>query len=149
MVRGGEIVDSRVFLIRPPTPEFVFTYIHGIEWRDVRDAPTFGELWPRIEPLFREAEFLAAHNAPFDRGVLAACCARYRVAAPRQAFECTVRLARAQWGIRPTKLPDVCGHLGIALDHHDAGSDARACASIVIAAERGGWSRARSRWNRG
>ena len=53
-------------------------------------------------------EFLAAHNASFDRSVLLACCARYRLRAPRTPFTCTVQLARAQWGIYPTTLPDVC-----------------------------------------
>ena len=35
-----------------------------------------------------------------------------------------------------TRLPDVCRHLGIALNHHNALSDAEACARIVIAAQR-------------
>ena len=43
----------------------------------------------------------------------------------------------ATWGVRPTKLPDVCRFLGIPLKHHDALSDAEAAARIVIAA-RGG-----------
>ena len=42
-------------------------------------------------------------------------------------------------GIRPTKLPDVCRRLGIPLLHHDAASDATACARIVLAAEAEGW----------
>ena len=50
-----------------------------------------------------------------------------------------VRLARAQWRIYPTALPDVCRHLRIPLRHHDAKSDAEACARIVLAAEAEGW----------
>ena len=49
-------------------------------------------------------------------------------------FLCTVKLARATWNLYPTKLPDVCRHLGLDLDHHDAASDANACARIVVAA---------------
>ena len=55
--------------------------------------------------------------------------------APRTPFTCTVQLARKQWGIYPTKLPDVCRRLRIPLRHHDAGSDVEACARIVLAAE--------------
>ena len=29
-----------------------------------------------IPPMLDGAEFFAAHNAPFDKGVLAACCAK-------------------------------------------------------------------------
>lgn len=35
----------------------------------------------------------------------------------------------------PTTLPDVCRRLGITLRHHDALSDAEACAKVVIASQ--------------
>ena len=44
---NGRIVASRTYAIRPPTPQFSFTGIHGVRWEDVRDAPTFGDLWQR------------------------------------------------------------------------------------------------------
>ena len=140
---NGRIVASRTYAIRPPTPQFSFTGIHGVRWEDVRDAPTFGDLWPTLRAWIDDAEFLAAHNAGFDRSVLLACCARYRLRAPRTPFTCTVQLARAQWGIYPTTLPDVCRQLHVLLRHHDAGSDAEACARIVLAAEPAGHTR---RW---
>jgi DNA polymerase-3 subunit epsilon len=43
-------------------------------------------------------------------------------------------LARKKWKLYPTKLPDVCRYLDIPLNHHEALSDAMACAKIVIAA---------------
>ncbi|MBI4700191.1 MAG: 3'-5' exonuclease [Deltaproteobacteria bacterium] len=131
----GEIVARRSFLIRPPRRRFVFTEVHGIRWRDVEHAPTFGELWPEIAAFIDGAAFLAAHHAPFDRGVLTACCACAGVTAPSVPFRCTVKIARRVWGIFPTKLPNVCRRLGIELDHHDALSDADACARIVLAAQ--------------
>jgi DNA polymerase-3 subunit epsilon len=45
-----------------------------------------------------------------------------------------MQVARQTWGVRPTKLPDVCRFLGIPLKHHDALSDAEAAARIVLAA---------------
>jgi DNA polymerase-3 subunit epsilon len=130
----GEIVEQVVHLIRPPTREFVFTYIHGLRWKDVANADDFGTLWPRLEPMLDGVEFFAAHNAPFDKGVLRACCASYRLAAPTLPFRCTVQISRRVWNIYPTKLSDVCAKLGIALNHHEALSDAMACAKIVLAA---------------
>ena len=135
----GRIVVSRTYLIRPPSAQFTFTDLHGLGWEDVRDAPTFAELWPTLRTWIDDAAFVAAHNAPFDRSVLHACCARYRLRPPRASFTCTVQLARTQWGIRPTKLPCVCRRLRIPLRHHDAGSDAVACARIVLVAEAAGW----------
>ena len=141
--REGEVEDSRTFLIRPPAQDFRFTPVHGLGWEDVRHAPTFGDLWPTLQPWIKSADFLAAHNAQFDRSVLHACCAAYGVSAPRKPFVCTVQLARSQWRIYPTTLPDVCRWLRIPLNHHEPGSDAEACARIVLAAEAAGWSRRR------
>ncbi len=145
---GGRMVLSRTYLIRPPAARFTFTGVHGLDWDDVRDAPTFAELWPTLCAWIDDAAFVAAHNAAFDRSVLHACCARYRLRAPRTRFVCTVDLARVRWGFRPTKLPDVCRRLRIPLRHHDAGADAVACARIVLAAEAEGWRPGRRRTRR-
>ncbi|NET36106.1 MAG: 3'-5' exonuclease [Cyanothece sp. SIO1E1] len=134
-VENGQIVHRVAHLIRPPRRQIEFTYIHGIRWRDVAKAPTFGELWPTINDTIHDVDFIAAHNAAFDKGVLYACCEAHQISKPQQKFTCTVKLARATWKIYPTKLPNVCHYLGIDLDHHQALSDAEACAHIVIAAQ--------------
>jgi DNA polymerase III subunit epsilon len=133
-VEDNQIVQRTHYLIRPPRSKIFFTHIHGIEWRDVENEPTFGELWSAIDEFISGADFFAAHNAMFDRGVLYACCDLYRIARPQQNFICTVQLARRTWKVFPTKLPNVCHYLGIDLNHHQALSDAEACAQIVIAA---------------
>jgi DNA polymerase-3 subunit epsilon len=134
-VANGEIVDTAVHLIRPPTRAFAFTHIHGLTWSDVAESDDFGKLWPRLEPFLDGAAFLAAHNASFDRRVLHACCQTYGIAAPALPFRCTVQISRRAWNIYPTKLSDVCRELAIALNHHEALSDAMACAQIVLAAQ--------------
>ncbi|MBI5486147.1 MAG: 3'-5' exonuclease [Deltaproteobacteria bacterium] len=135
-VENDEIVRRETHFIRPPRREVVFTYLHGISWEDVATAPTFGDLWPKLTPMLDGAEFLAAHWATFDQGVLHACCAAARLRPPALRFECTVEWAKRVWGLRTAKLPDVCRHLGLRLDHHDAASDAEACARIMIAARK-------------
>jgi DNA polymerase III subunit epsilon len=133
-VVGEEIVERAHWLIRPPRRMFLFTHVHGITWERVAREPTFAELWPRIDEKLHGVDFVAAHSASFDRSVLRACCEQARLPVPELRFECTVLLARAAWGLHPTKLPDVCRHLKLALKHHDALSDAEACARIVLAA---------------
>lgn len=148
-VENGVITKKAVQLIQPPrlesgdlfTPapaEFMFTYIHGIKPAMVLDQPKFGQAWPKLAPMLAGVDFLAAHNAPFDSGVLTACCEAAGLPKPAHRFVCTVRLARSTWNIYPTKLPNVCSHLNIELNHHEALSDAEACAKIVIAAEKKG-----------
>jgi DNA polymerase III subunit epsilon len=148
-VENGVVTQKVVQLIRPPRceggdlfspppSEFQFTYIHGIKPEQVLDQPTFGEAWPKLEKILAGADFIAAHNAPFDNGVLTACCAAARLRKPPHRFICTVKLARSTWSIYPTKLSNVCSVLKIELNHHEALSDAHACAQIVIAAEKKG-----------
>lgn len=133
-VRKSKIVDKTHFLIRPPRSRFIFTYLHGITWKHVKNQPAFADIWPHIADKLNGVEFIAAHNAGFDRSVLMKCCNSARIALPQIRFECTVRLARKVWNIYPTKLPNVCSYLKIPLNHHNASSDAEACAKIVIAA---------------
>lgn len=132
-VEGTKITDSVVRLIKPPRRKFEFTYIHKITWPMVESEPNFRELWPDLAPYFEDIDFLAAHNATFDQKILKACCDSYSLAYPGLPFLCTVQLARKEFQIFPTKLPDVCKSLDIELNHHDALSDAHACAQIVIA----------------
>lgn len=139
LVEDGRLMAQDAFLIRPPERNFSFTWVHGLRWEDVADSPTFDQSWARLEPWLEGVDWLAAHNAPFDRGVLSACCRTYRLAPVDVPFICTVQLARRVWGIHPTKLPLVCRALDIPLKHHDAASDAAACAQIVVRAMAAGW----------
>lgn len=134
-VENHQIVERVHYLIQPPRRRMLFTHIHGIRWSDVANQPAFDSLWETIEPLFEGIDFLATHNATFDRGVLYACCDAHGIVRPKPPFICTVQLARKTWQLRPTKLPNVCEFLRIELNHHQALSDAEACAQIVIAAQ--------------
>ena len=134
-----KVTHAQAWLIQPPTDEFMFTHIHGITWDDVKAAPRWDQLWPQLAPHFKGVDFLAAHNAPFDRGVLRATCEAYGLDAPETPFLDTVQIARKVWQIFPTKLNFVAQHLNIQLQHHEALSDANACAQILIQANAKGW----------
>lgn len=134
-VEDGQIVRRTHSLIRPPENYFEFTYVHGLTWGDVSKSPTFGDFWASIEETIAGVDFLVAHNARFDRNVLLSCCDRHQINISEFNWLCTVKVARRTWGISPTKLSDVCTRLKIDLNHHEALSDAEACANILIQAE--------------
>lgn len=126
--------DMPVFcrLIRPEPLEFspFCVAVHGIRPDDVADAPDFATLWSELGPLLEGATLLA-HNASFDAGVLRACLATAGLEVPNFRFICTVQLARVAFPELPShRLNVVARHLGIPLHHHEAGSDATACAAI-------------------
>jgi DNA polymerase-3 subunit epsilon len=98
-------VEKKIYyLIRPPRKSFVFTYLHGVEWKHVARKPPFEGIWREVQALIFDVDFMAAHNATFDKSVLQTFCDLIDVEAPKKDFLCTMKLARNIWNIFPTKL---------------------------------------------
>jgi len=135
VIEGDRIVEERDWLIQPPGNYFepMNTRIHGIHADLVAQSPEFDELWPQIEP-YLSGRMVLAHNAPFDMGVLRASIGRYGLTPPVIAgYHCTVTVSRRVWPSLPNhQLSSVCRYCGISLNHHEAASDAAACASIAL-----------------
>ncbi len=138
-VVNGEITRCEHQLIQPPDDVFTNTSIHGISWHDVKKAPTFADYWPILSQKLKGIDFVAAHNVSFDQRVLDSSCHRYQIPVPCRDYVCTVRVAREVLAIRPATLDNVCYRLKIPLCHHNAESDAQACAQILLLAYRAGW----------
>ncbi|MBC9785713.1 3'-5' exonuclease [Heliobacterium chlorum] len=135
VVSQHRVIEKRVWLIRPPRlyihPRF--TEIHGIRVEQVRDKPTFGQLWPEISA-YLDGRPVVAHNATFDIGVLKAVMNTYQITCNGFPYLCTLAMARKTWPkLQSHKLNVVAEHLGISLQHHDALEDAAAAAGIVSA----------------
>lgn len=139
-VSDNLIVQRTSVLIKPPQNWFVFSYLQGIVWDDVKKEPTFAELWDQINNHFKDIDFVVAHNAMFDRSVLIKSCEFYGLDIPESPFLCTVKISRMMWNIFPTTLSDVCRQFSIPLKHHDALSDTEACAQIMIRAIEHGYN---------
>ena len=97
-VRGGKIVDSAMWLIRPDPLYFspMNIQIHGIRPDQVRDEPVFGDLWDEMSERFGD-DCLVAHNASFDMGVMLACLRKSRRSIPDLHYTCTRSIARSAW----------------------------------------------------
>lgn len=133
---GGEVVYEFESLIKPPQRHNKFNYyntkIHNIREEDVVDSQNWLELYKNFETYFNDAIFVA-HNAAFDMRVLKALNEFYAIKIPESDYYCTVELSRRIYPYLPNhKLNTVSAHLDIELDHHDAMSDAFACALIVF-----------------
>ncbi|MCR5663535.1 MAG: 3'-5' exonuclease [Oscillospiraceae bacterium] len=133
VVEDGRITDSFFSYIDPEQPFDAFnTMLTGISEETVFDAPSFPELWPRLEPLLSSG-VLVAHNASFDLGVLRKCLSAYGIAwKPCVRGICTVIMGRSLLPGISHKLNDLCETFGICLNHHQADSDSRACAEILL-----------------
>ena len=136
----GRLVGERVSLLKPPACAGKFHWgnvrVNHIKENMVQDAPSFASFWRELAPL-AEGSVLVAHNAMFDTGVLCACLAHYGLPMPECRYVCTVKVSQRVWpDLANHKLDTVSDYLGITLDHHEAGSDARAAGLILQAALR-------------
>ena len=136
-VSEGEISEEYYSLIQPPENTYIqkFIDIHGIRPEDTASEKTFAELYPEFRKRLA-GRLLVAHNAAFDRNVLYKSMHFYNLS-PKDihasGWACTVQIYRAM-GFHPCRLSDCTARLGIPLDHHNALSDARACALLYLKA---------------
>ena len=140
LIYNGKITDRFYTLINPETYFSPFnSELTGIYPEDVASAPTFPEVWAMIENAMSRGT-LVAHNAPFDMSVLAKCLRDYGIIwKARVPYLCTCTLSKRTFReLSNHKLNTLCDCLDIRLEHHNAGSDADACANLLLCcAERG------------
>lgn len=134
VIEDGKIVDSYSSLINPECifDEFNINLTH-ISPMDVANKPTFKDLWPTLKKYFDKG-VLVAHNARFDLTVLARCLKAYGIEYKSSVeYVCTLDVAyKVFTNIKNRKLNTICEYLNIELNHHDALSDASACANILL-----------------
>ncbi|WGD35015.1 3'-5' exonuclease [Olleya sp. YS] len=135
----GEIVDEYHQLIQPPNNDYNWhnIQVHGITEADTRFAPNFKAVYPEIKKRISGITTVA-HNEAFDRTVLLKTMKDYGISASDimmpSRWECTLKLYRKK-GYKPAKLDACCKVHNIALKHHDALSDARACGKLFVIAQ--------------
>ena len=133
VIKNGVITDEFYSLVDPETHFDHFNVmLTGINEKAVKGAPNFPALWEKIAPIM-DSGILAAHNAVFDMSVLRHCLNDYGIEWKKNAkYICTVQAGRKLLPGMKHSLDVMCGHYGIPLEHHNAASDSRACAEILL-----------------
>jgi DNA polymerase-3 subunit epsilon len=124
-VENQIIKEQLSILVQPPDNYYWnnFIDIHGISSEQTADAPTFDKIWHQIEPLIKNQNVVAHNGFGFDFHCLRQTLAYYSIPTPAFTGHCTYRI----YGEGLAKL---CRKYNIQLKHHDALSDARACAEL-------------------
>lgn len=138
VVENNSVTATENFMIRPPYRKFTNTEIHGIKVADVKNSPTFEELWPQIKN-FIEGKTVAAYNLFFDWDCLEATLYRYKIPYPNFiAFDILENVRECDYqnygalGLENHKLVTVAKKFGFEHDAHNALSDALVAAQIQI-----------------
>jgi DNA polymerase-3 subunit epsilon len=135
LVGGGELHERWETLVpvRAPLSRGIQRFT-GISQAMVDEAPPAEVTLPELAEQL-EGRVLVAHNAAFDRRVLAQAFARAGVAWPDPPTLCTVALARQLHPLaRQRKLRPLAESLGIDVEvSHRALADAETCARVLCA----------------
>ncbi len=136
--QDGIPIRESIHYIQPPKEFGKFNWynirIHGIKPAMVANEPTFDVVWKEIRADIADT-LVVCHNAMFDTSVLYKLLTYYHQPIPNFMYVCTVKISQKVWpDMENHKLDTVSQELGIALDHHEALSDARACGIILAQA---------------
>jgi DNA polymerase-3 subunit epsilon len=136
VVRGGVVVSTHSWLTRPPAGLDHFdgfnVGLHGITPDMVANHPAFAERLDQLLELTGGLP-LVAHNAAFDIGALREACVAVDRDWPAIDYACSLIMARRALNLISYRLPLVAADCGVDLTaHHEAGSDALACAQVVL-----------------
>ncbi|WIY23884.1 3'-5' exonuclease [Parasedimentitalea psychrophila] len=111
--------------------------LHGISAKTVENAPTFAEIWPKLQVLLTRHAIV--QHSRFDEHAINAACKAHGLYQPRLSWSNSVTIARTAWpGLKGNGghgLANLKQHLSLEFQHHDAGEDARAAALVVLRAE--------------
>ena len=126
-VENAIITNEISILVQPPDNYYWenFIAIHGITPEITAKALTFDKIWHRIEPFINDRNVVAHNGFAFDFPVLEQTLHFYHVPIPTFKKHCTYCLYKSN-------LANLCEKYAIPLQHHDALSDARACALLFL-----------------
>lgn len=135
-VEDSKIVETKSWLIKPWYKQFYSfnVMLHGISEKDVKDAPTFKQLWPELNKVL-SGNLLIAHNASFDMSVLRSTLELYKIPFPKIDYACSCNFSKSVWpGLASYNLKSLCHINDISFRHHRAGPDSLATAELSLKA---------------
>jgi len=129
-VVDGVITERRSWFNKPPKNYYwkQFSDIHGMTAATTAVSPTFNLIWPEIEPYVTGQQVVAHNGHGFDFHCIRAVLEYYALPPVQFSGHCTYRLLR-------NNLAALCREHDIELNHHDALSDALACAQLFMIAQ--------------
>lgn len=132
--QNGTVLDEVSTLVNPEDRfDDKNMQIHGICPADVKNAPSFPDVWESTLRRIFEDTLVAAHGARFDMGVISKCAREYGLGNINTPYACTLDMAKHADGLDlpDYKLPTLCKALDVSLGHHhEATSDAEACMGV-------------------
>jgi DNA polymerase-3 subunit epsilon len=124
---NGKLTDEVNILVQPPDNYYWsnFIDIHGITPKMTANAPTFDKIWHQISHFITGQNVVAHNGFRFDFPCIEQTLGYYNIDPP-------VFTGHDTYKIYGVKLSSLCQTYKISLNHHDALSDAKACAELFL-----------------
>jgi DNA polymerase-3 subunit epsilon len=124
-VENNVMTEKLSILVQPPDNFYWnnFINIHGITPRKTAYAHSFDYIWQQIKPFIATQNVVAHNGFGFDFQCLRQTLEFYQIAIPNFVGHCTYKIFKSN-------LASLCKTHNISLKHHDALSDAMACAEL-------------------
>ena len=124
-VENGITKEQLSVLVQPPDNYYFYknTEIHGITPKMTENELTFDKVWKKIEQFIKNKNIVAHNGFSFDFHCLNQTLEYYGITPPKYTGHCTYK-------IYGDNLASLCKKHKIPLNHHDALSDAMACAEL-------------------
>jgi DNA polymerase III subunit epsilon len=124
-VENGITKEQISILVQPPNNFYWNTFIgiHDITPIKTEKSETFDRVWQKIAPFIVNQNVVAHNGFSFDFQCLNQTLDYYEIARPQYQGHCTYKIFREGLAL-------LCKRYQISLNHHDALSDAMACAKL-------------------
>ena len=134
-VADGEIKKTFYSLIFADRFDEANISIHGIRLEDVKFSPRFSDILPLIIDFIKQSRLVVAHNAQFDMSVLKESAGNANI--PDFLFFDSANFVSAEYKTEKHSLSECAKIFGIDMqNHHNALSDAKTCAQIILEASK-------------
>lgn len=126
-IEKSKIKETKSILVQPPNNYYWdnFIDIHGITPEMTKNEPTFDMVWSIVEPFIINQNIVAHNGFAFDFQCLSKTLEYYGLQVPDFIGHCTYQIYR-------DNLASLCESYKLELNHHDALSDAKACANLFL-----------------
>jgi DNA polymerase III subunit epsilon len=133
---GNQLIDEWGTLVNPEDYfDSININIHGISGNEVKDAPTFPEIFNKLTNHLNNT--VCVSHTHFDRVSIGRAVDKYGLKKIDTMWLDSARVARRAWAEfawSGYSLANVCETIGYKFKHHDALEDAKASGQVILSA---------------
>ena len=133
IVKDGQIIESKKWLINPQTNNYGSLVYNGITEDMLQNAPSFESVWPEICSILKN-RVVICHNTGADIDCIRKMLNKYHIDGVEFSYLCSLKFAQRYFNFPKNDIESLCSYFNIEQkeEHHRAEYDAKNCAHVFI-----------------